>query len=91
MPGAQDWVISYFNNYYNVSQHVNVNTNPYYRDAPQARMEAYQDSEIYRHGTGNCKQEGNCKEGANICHRVSPEWMMEEMERWKRNVPHKFQ
>ena len=44
MPNAQDWVIGYFSNYYNVSQHVNVTTNPYYRDMPQVCMEAYQDS-----------------------------------------------
>ena len=84
-------MIGYFSNFYNVSQHVNVTTNPYYKDVPQARMEAYQDSEIYAHGTGNCNREANCKEGDDICHRASPKWMAEETERWKRKVPHKFQ
>ena len=75
-----DWVIGYFINYYNVSKHV---VNPFYTDVPHARLEAYKGSEIYRKGTGFCMNEVNCKEGDDICHRVSLEWMMKKTKRWK--------
>lgn len=75
-----DWVIGYFMNFYNMSRHA---ADPFYRDVPFSRMEAFQGSETYgRKKSGFCRQDRIrkgvkkvCEHGSEICHRVSPEWM----------------
>ncbi len=84
-----DWVIGYFVNYYNVSRHV---MEPYYANVPHARIESYKNSEIYRRGTGFCRNEGinNCEEGSEICHKVKTQLMKHETDRLRSKVPEKF-
>jgi hypothetical protein len=82
-----DWVIGYFANYYNVSNHVE---NPFYARVPHARIEAYQGSEIYKGGTGFCINEGDCKAASEICHYATPRWMKDETDRLRLKVPDKF-
>lgn len=83
-----DWVIGYFANYYNVSRHV---VEPFYADVPHARIEPYKNSEIYKKGTGFCVNEGNnCKEGSELCHRATPQWMKDETDRLRLKVPTKY-
>ena len=82
-----DWVICYFANFYNVSKHV---THSFYANVPQARMEAYQGSEIYKRATGFCNNERNCSEGSDICHRASADWMERETLLWRDKLPKKF-
>jgi hypothetical protein len=85
-----DWVIGYFMNYYNMSRHV---TDPFYKDVPHSRIEAYKGSEIYgMRKTGFCKQDGreDCDNGSEICHRVSPEWMEQETRQFRLKFPSKF-
>ena len=73
-------VMGYFINYYNISRHVE---DPFYKDVPQSRIEALQESEIYGgRKSGFCRQDGIgnddmklCEHGSKICHRVSPDWM----------------
>jgi hypothetical protein len=83
----KDWVLGYFVNYYNVSTHV---ADPYYRDVPHARLESYKESEIYKSGTGFCRNDNQCKSDAEICHRATPKWMENETKRWNVIVPDKF-
>ena len=73
-----DWVMGYFVNYYNASNHV---VEPWYEDVPHARIESYRDSEIYREGSGFCKNEVRCRHGSEICHKPTVEWMEREMPR----------
>ena len=84
-----DWVIGYFVNYYNVSRHV---MEPFYANVPHARIESYKNSEIYRKGTGFCRNEGinNCEEGSEICHKVTTQFMKRETDRLRSKVPEKF-
>ncbi|KAL7534082.1 hypothetical protein ACHAWF_004715 [Thalassiosira exigua] len=73
-----DWVTGYFVNFYNASTHVE---EKFYEHVPQARMEAYGDSVIYRKPTGFCKNDheaGECRRGSEICHRASVGWMERE-------------
>ena len=74
-----DWVMGYFINYYNASIHV---AEEFYKDVPQARIEAYKNSEIYRKPTGFCKFEKECPKGAEICHKPPKEWMASETDQW---------
>jgi len=88
-----DWVMGYFIQYYNASQHV---ADPFFANVPQARIESYKhkvfhggqieliDSEIYAFPKGLCKNEIHCQPGAAICHKPSMEWMMQETRHWKK-------
>lgn len=82
-----DWIIGYFANYYNVSNHV---SDPFYARVPHARIEAYQGSEIYARSTGFCNNEGDCKPMSEICHRASHTWMKNETDRLRLKFPDKF-
>jgi len=78
-----DWVMGYFINYYNVSEHV---VDPYYKHTAEARIESYQGSEIYAHPSGMCKNERNCPIGSDICHKPSIDWMLNEAKNWKMKI-----
>ena len=86
-----DWVIGYFANYYNVSNHV---SDPFYADVPHARIEPYKGSEIYggyvRQYSGLCGTSFGSKcnnEATEICHYATPEWMKKETDRLRLNTP----
>mmetsp|Transcript_3864 Transcript_3864/g.6378 ORF Transcript_3864/g.6378 Transcript_3864/m.6378 type:complete len:415 (-) Transcript_3864:217-1461(-) len=83
-----DWVLGYFVNYYNVSTHV---TEPKFKNVPHARFESYKKSEIYRRGTGFCRNDARCEKDTDICHRATPEWMEMETARLKLMAPDSFQ
>ena len=87
-----DWVLGYFANFYNVSEHV---AEPFYRDVPHARIEGYKGSEIYRKPYRRlCRNDplhdGGCEADTELCHRATPRWMAEETARWRNKTPEGF-
>ena len=77
-----DWVMGYFVNFYNASIHTK---DPYYKNVPHARIEAYRGSEIYARASGFYKNERNCRAGSEICHKPPDQWMERETKHWRSN------
>ena len=78
-----DWVMGYFVNFYNASKHVKPE---FYKNVPQARIESYDDSEIYAYPSGYCKNEVHCKQGTMICHKPKIPWIKNEVMKWRGKV-----
>jgi hypothetical protein len=74
-----DWVMGFFVNFYNVSNHVE---DKYYQNVPQARIESFEGSNVYQKASGYCKNEGNCPNGTMICHKPSVQWIDHEISKW---------
>jgi hypothetical protein len=73
-----DWLWGFFSNFYNISKH---NDDAYYHDVPHARMEGYNQSELYagratkeneamRRICDNAKT--HCDASSPICHYQTP-------------------
>lgn len=85
-----DWIYGYFFNWYQISVHVN---DTFYADVPQARLEDYKGSNIYRKGTGFCQNDWDdkeCKNGTEICHRAPIQWINQEIDTMRLKRPRKY-
>lgn len=69
-----DWVLGFFVNHYNISSHVQ---EPYYQNVPQARMEEWQGSVIYKEPQGFCRNDhvDKCQPDSVTCHYMTPQAM----------------
>jgi hypothetical protein len=73
-----DWLWGYFSNYYNLGDH---SDKEFFKDVPQDRMEAYNQSEFYglRRICNNKrkKRKRNCDASSPICHYIRPKDMLD--------------
>lgn len=91
-----DWMWGFFSNFYSISKH---NDEPFYRDVPHARMDGYNQSELYA-GTNEphhaglrriCNNEKeNCDSLSHICHYQTPEDMTRLTSEVRSAYPHKY-
>lgn len=91
-----DWMWGFFSNFYNISKH---NDEDFYRDVPHARMDGYNQSELYAgknepHHKGLrriCNNEReNCDASSHICHYQTPEDMARLTAEVQQKFPEKY-
>ena len=97
-----DWLWGYFTNYYDLSQH---SDDSLFRDVPQDRMEAYNQSHMFHREDrpyhnhpdlgGNCDNQRNefgrnCDASSPICHYQTPRDMSRLTHLVQQSFPHKF-
>jgi hypothetical protein len=92
-----DWLWGFFSNFYNISEH---NDSDFYRDVPHARMDGYNNSELYagkneahhkelRNKICNNERE-NCDPSLPICHYQTPEDMARLNSEVQKAFPDKY-
>jgi len=91
-----DWLWGFFANFYNIAKH---NDEEIWKDVPHARMEGYNESEIY---AGNnqpyhaglrriCNNENEkCDVNSPICHYQTPDDMLRLTKETQHTFPNKY-